>query len=84
MRCATSEQFGRSWHKVTAELVAISIAIEATTDTGQSDANDDVDGAHSTAWMCQKVANHYEGSRPWARLARLDWILRSQCPRFTV
>src|ERR1051325_464412 len=47
---------------------------------------DAVDGAHSTASECQgwsREANHIEGSRPWARLARLVLILRSLCFRCT-
>src|SRR5205814_6614889 len=50
-------------------------------------ANDAVDGAHSTASIVPRVvalkANHNEGSRPWARLARSVSILRSRYSRFT-
>jgi hypothetical protein len=40
-----------------------------------NDVNDAVDGAHSTASMCQRVValkrTTIEGSRPWAKLAQL-------------
>src|SRR5262249_26539943 len=47
-------------------------------------AYDAVDGAtlrHQSAKGWLREANHVEGSRPWARLARLGLILRSQCFR---
>src|SRR5215467_14129830 len=34
-------------------------------------------------WLCRN-ANHIEGSRPWARLARSVWISPRTCFRFTV
>src|SRR5215831_2816012 len=34
---------------------------------------------HQSAKGWLSEANHVEGSRPWARLARLGLILRSQC-----
>src|SRR6516165_7919067 len=47
----------------------------------QMPAYDAVDGARSEASKCHRVvckANHIEGSRPWARLARSVLILRSR------
>ena len=38
---------------------------------------------HQSAKGWSREANHVEGSRPWARLARLVLILRSQCFRCT-
>src|SRR5262252_3455261 len=38
---------------------------------------------HQSAKGWLREANHVEGSRPWARLARLGLILRSQCFRCT-
>src|SRR5262249_54521776 len=38
---------------------------------------------HQSAKGWLREANHVEGSRPWARLARLVLILRSQCFRCT-
>src|SRR6185295_16525063 len=70
-----------------------SVAIEGIADirrslaARRSDANDVVDGAHSAASMCHRVVaskrNYIEGSRPWARLARSESILRNRCFRFT-
>jgi hypothetical protein len=52
----------------------------------QDDAFDAVDGAHSAASECPRVValkrNHFEGSRPWAKLSRLV-SLRSRYSRYT-